>query len=84
MKNKNLHNDDYLKYDSSIGKWCNKVIDKEFIQNKKKYCSDGSFGFGASITIAKRIEKSFNETKDKNKKDFLSKCANWLNHNIFD
>ena len=82
MANKN--NQDYLSRYSSVGKWLDKAIDKEFQKNKSKYCKDGSLKFGASITIARRIENSFNKTKDVEKKKFLSKCANWLNRNVFD
>ena len=77
-------NEDYLSYNSSVGKWLDKVIDKEYKQNLKKYNKDGSWKFGASITVAKRIEHCFNKTKDLKKKEFLSRCANWLQHNVFD
>lgn len=79
MKNKN-----FLDYNSHIGKWCDKAIEKEYKQNYKKYNDDGSLYFGASITVAQRVENSFNKTKDKKKKEFLSKCANWMQKYIFD
>ncbi len=80
MKTKN----DYLNYNSNIGKWCSKAIEKEYKQNSKIYNKNGSLMFGASITVAQRVENSFNKTKDNNKKEFLSKCAKWMQKHIFD
>lgn len=80
MKN----NKEFLRQDSKVGKWVDKVVDKEFSKNEKKYLNNGSFRFGACATVAKRLEKSFNMEKDPNKKTFLSQCVAWLKFNVFD
>lgn len=73
-----------MSYDKKIEQWVEKCIDKEFKQKKSKYLKDGSGGFGAAITIARRVENSFNKSKDFKSKKFFADCMKYMNDNIFD
>jgi hypothetical protein len=62
-------------YRSKESAWVNSIVEREMNANPKKY-SNGSFGFGAYMTVADRLKKSIKTCTDPKKKKFLINAYN--------
>lgn len=60
--------------------WFDKCVDKEFNQNIDKYNKNGSWRFGAAITVMQRLEKSFDKCNDPEKKKFIADAYKYGSH----
>jgi len=49
--------------------WVNKIIEKEYMENRSKYAKHGILG--AANKVESRIDKAIQKTTDSKKKSFL-------------